>query len=89
MELEITFRYKTMHTPEYMYIKMDAHDQLLLSEGACRQLDILTYHPNIQVRQREVAAVIADTEASAFSQCTPCTEGTGAISTGCIGRSVS
>jgi hypothetical protein len=41
MELDITFGDKTMHTP--VYIKMDARDQLLLSEGVCRQLDILTY----------------------------------------------
>ena len=47
MELDITFGDKTMHTP--VYIKMDAHDQLLLSEGVCRQLDILTYHPDMQL----------------------------------------
>ena len=28
---------------------MDAHDQLLLSEGVCRQLEILTYHPDVEV----------------------------------------
>ena len=32
-----------------MYIKIDAHDQPLLSEGVCRQLNILTYHPDVQV----------------------------------------
>ena len=47
MELDITFGEKAMHTP--IYIKMDAHDQLLLFEGVCRQLDILTYHPDIHV----------------------------------------
>ena len=47
MDLDITFGDKTMHTP--VYIKMDAHDQLFLSEGVCRQLDILTYHPDVQV----------------------------------------
>ena len=31
-----------------VYIKMDAHDQLLLSEGACRQLGILRYHPSVE-----------------------------------------
>lgn len=32
-----------MKTP--VYLKNDAHDQLLLSEGVCRQLGIITYHP--------------------------------------------
>ena len=30
-----------------MYIKMDAPESLLLSEGVCRQLGIVTYHPSI------------------------------------------
>ena len=30
-----------------MYVKMDASEQLLLSEGACHQLDIVTY-PEVQ-----------------------------------------
>ena len=45
MDLNITFGEKTMVTP--VYIKMDAHDQLLLSEGVCRQLDIVRYHPEV------------------------------------------
>ena len=36
----------SMTTP--VYIKMDAHDQLLLSEGVCRQLGILHYHPSVE-----------------------------------------
>ena len=32
-----------------VYIKMDARDQLLLSEGVCRQLGLVMYHPNVQV----------------------------------------
>ena len=28
---------------------MDAHDQLLLSEGVCRQLGIVSYHPDVEV----------------------------------------
>ena len=34
-----------MVTP--VYVKMDAHDQLLLSEGVCLQLDIVQYHPEV------------------------------------------
>ena len=30
-----------------VYVKMDAHDQLLLSEGVCRQLGIVSYHPSV------------------------------------------
>ena len=47
MDLDITFKGKTLHTP--VYIKMDAQDQLLLSEGVCRQLNILTYDADVQV----------------------------------------
>ena len=49
MGLDIAFGNKTMRTP--VYFKMDAHDQLLLSERVCRQLDhvILSYHPDVQV----------------------------------------
>ena len=46
MDLDITFGDLTMSTP--VYIKMDAPDQLLLSEGVCRQLGIITYHPDVQ-----------------------------------------
>ena len=46
MDLDITFNGKTMRTP--VYIKTNAHEQLLLSEGVCRQLDILRYHPDVE-----------------------------------------
>lgn len=49
LELDITFQDQTMLTP--VYLKMDAHDSLLLSEGVCRQLKIVTYHPSIEVWQ--------------------------------------
>jgi len=42
MELTITFGDKEMSTQ--VYIKLDAADQLLLSEGVCRLLNIVTYH---------------------------------------------
>ena len=44
MDLDITFDGVTMQTP--VYIKLDAPEQLLLS-GVCRQLKILTYHPDV------------------------------------------
>ena len=46
MDLEILFDDKAMVTP--VYIKMDAHEQLLLSEGVCRQLGIIHYHPSVK-----------------------------------------
>jgi hypothetical protein len=42
MELEISFQGKAMKP--MVCIKMDAPDELLLSEGVCRQLGIVTYH---------------------------------------------
>ena len=34
-----------MHTA--IYVKMDAFDDLLLSEGLCHQLGIVEYHPQV------------------------------------------
>ena len=45
LELDITFDNHTMRTP--VYIKMDARDPLLLSEGVCHQLGIIKYHPQV------------------------------------------
>ena len=46
MDLDISFGDVTMQTP--VYIKMDAADQLLLSEGVCGQLGIVTYHNEVE-----------------------------------------
>ena len=46
MDLDITFAGKTMTTP--VYIKLDAEEQLLLSEGVCRQLGIIQYHRDVE-----------------------------------------
>jgi len=42
MNLQISFDGKVLCTP--IYIKIDAHDQLLLAEGVCSQLGIIEYH---------------------------------------------
>ena len=47
MMLTITFGDKSMRTA--VYVKMDAHDQLLPSECVCRQLQIISYHPDVKV----------------------------------------
>ena len=44
--LDITFGDKTMKT--MIYVKMDASEQLLLGEGVCRQLGIVTYHGDVE-----------------------------------------
>ena len=63
MDLDITFGDRTMVTP--VYIKMDAQDPLLLSEGVCRQLGILTYHPDVLHRGRNaVKPTVASSESS-------------------------
>ena len=45
MDLNVSFGERAMVTP--IYIKMDAPDQLLLSEGVCRQLGIVGYHGSV------------------------------------------
>ena len=49
LDLDITFGGKTMRTP--IYLKMDSREQLLLSEGVCRQLGIISYHPDVTSRR--------------------------------------
>ena len=48
IELDISFQGRTMCTS--VYLKMDASDSLLLSEGVCHQLEIISYHPSVVVR---------------------------------------
>ena len=51
MDMDISFADKTMSMT--VYIKMDAHDQLLLLEGVCRQVGMChTTHPTSQGRLR-------------------------------------
>ena len=45
LDLDITFEDKAMNTS--IYVRMDAREDLLLSEGVCRQLGIVTYHPEV------------------------------------------
>ena len=47
MELVLTFGEKEIS--KQVYIKVDAADQLLLSEGVSRLLGIVQYHPDVQV----------------------------------------
>ena len=47
MDLELAFGDKTIVTP--VYLKMDAADQLLLSEGVCSQLGIVSYDANVKL----------------------------------------
>ena len=52
VDLDISFDGRTMRTP--VYVKMDAKDQLLLSEGVCNQLRIITYHSVVSDTQHDV-----------------------------------
>lgn len=49
IDLDISFADETIRTT--VYIKVDASDQLLSSEGVCRQLGIDMYHPSVQPRK--------------------------------------
>ena len=50
IELTVTFGGKVITTP--VYVKMDAEDPLLLSEGLCRQLGVVTYHGDVQTQDK-------------------------------------
>ena len=47
MNLDVPFNETAVKTP--IYIRVDAHDQLLLSEGICHLLGITSYHPDVEV----------------------------------------
>ena len=49
VDLDISFNGITMRTP--IYIKVEAADKLLLGEGVCRQLEIITYHPSVSCKK--------------------------------------
>ena len=66
MDLDITFAGVTMLTP--VYIKLDASEQLLLSEGVCRQLNILSYHPNVTGPKNEGLVRARDTNCVTMDQ---------------------
>ena len=54
--LDVTFVDNAMHTA--IYVKMDAFDDLLLSEGVCRQLGIVEYHPQVEANKRNCDAPV-------------------------------
>ena len=49
IDVDISFQEHAMKTP--VYVKMDAKELFLLSEGVCRQLGVVTYH-KFQVSNR-------------------------------------
>ena len=36
-----------------VYVKLDAHDLLLLSKGVCSQLEMITYHPDVVLLKKD------------------------------------
>ena len=59
LDLDITFQEQTMKTP--VYVKMDAKEQLLLSEGVCRQLGIVHYHEQVVPGDKQRAQMYVPT----------------------------
>ena len=45
LDLDVSFEGTTLRTP--VYVKLDTSEPLLLSEGVCRQLSIINYHPRV------------------------------------------
>ena len=67
MELDISFGEKSIRTN--VYIKMDAYNQLLLSEGICRQLGIINYHPDVHLFKQKQKAGNKNEEKEKDSTC--------------------
>ena len=44
-----------MKTP--VFVKMDAPELLLLSEGVCRQVGMICYHPDVRARNGKIKNV--------------------------------
>ena len=51
IDLDVSFDGVTVNTP--VYVKMDTHVELLLSEGVCRKLGIVSYHPDVISAERK------------------------------------
>jgi len=66
MDLEIAFEDRVVTTS--VYVKMDAQDQLLLSEGVCRQLGIIQYHPSVRPCEQRHSTTDPGRELSNISQ---------------------
>ena len=54
LDLDVFFADHTMKSA--IYVKMDAPEPLLLSEGVCRQLGIVQYHSKVKRKQKEAGA---------------------------------
>ena len=67
MELDISFGEKSIRTSAY--VKMYAYDQLLLSEGVCRQLGIINYHPDVHLLKQKQKAGNKNEEKENNSTC--------------------
>ena len=70
MSLSISFGGREMVTP--IYFKMDSEEPLLLAEGVCRQLQIVTYHPDVLLGSQapvENTKPEASTTSDKVSQC--------------------
>ena len=60
LELDVLFQDHTLTTD--VYVKRDASEPLLLSEGVCSQLGLVTYHPEVDASQtpaQEVGATVS------------------------------
>jgi len=55
VDFNISFGEKTLCTT--VYIKLVAPDALLLSEGVCHTLGVVSYHPNVQAVQKGPVAI--------------------------------
>ena len=60
LDLEVSLGDKVMKTA--IYLKRGAHDQLLLSEGVCRQLGIISYPPFAEPWRRGKKALLLEKE---------------------------
>ncbi len=61
INLSISFAGQVLTTT--VYVKMDTVEPLLLSEGVCRQLGIIQYHPQVQVCSLKERQRVASTTA--------------------------
>ena len=58
LDLDIIFDGETDNTP--VYLKMDSAEELLLSEGVCKQLHIIRYHPDVMSEKSAVKKSSSD-----------------------------
>ena len=84
VDLDLTFNGVTLNTP--VYVKMDSPEPLLLAEGVCRQLEIISYHPDVIANTSQLKKRSKKEDRAQCAKQGDATENLGVANTTLLGR---